>query len=40
MKKNKGKSTGDALANDEEIHFTLATIVTDDKSNEFTFIGE
>lgn len=27
----------ESLANNEEIHFTLATIVTDDKSNEFTF---
>jgi hypothetical protein len=36
-KKNKGKNAGDSLANNEEIHFTLATIVTDDKSNEFTF---
>ena len=37
-KKNKGKTTGEtAIASSEEIHFTLATIVTDDKSNEFTF---
>jgi hypothetical protein len=37
-KKGKGKNTGNnTLANNEEIHFTLATIVTDDKSNEFTF---
>ena len=36
-KKGKGKANLDSLANSEEIHFTLATIVTDDKSNEFTF---
>ena len=37
-KKSKGKGAGDAsIASNEEIHFTLATIVTDDKSNEFTF---
>merc|ERR1711997_805347 len=37
-KKNKGKGAGDAsISSNEEIHFTLATIVTDDKSNEFTF---
>ena len=36
-KKGKGKTNIESLANSEEIHFTLATIVTDDKSNEFTF---
>ena len=36
-KKGKGKTNTESLANSEEIHFTLATIVTDDKSNEFTF---
>ena len=36
-KGKKGKNNMESLANNEEIHFTLATIVTDDKSNEFTF---